>query len=104
MTDQLREIESRLRRELGQLNLDARDKSTDLHAALAEAVHQYCESAKQSGSAPETVIRQLKEIIADHYRSTLVRPGLLAQDLVWHAVRRCIHAYYRSDHERTRSQ
>ena len=66
MTDQLREIEARLRRELGQLNLDARDKLTDLHATLAEAVHQYCERAKQSGSAPETVIRQLKEIIADH--------------------------------------
>ena len=104
MTDQLREIEARLRRELGQLNLDADDKLSELHAALAEAVHQYCESAKQSGIAPETVIRQLKEIIAGHYGSTLVRPGLLAQDLVWHAVRRCIHAYYRDDNEHAKSE
>lgn len=95
MITSLEAAENSVRSRLQQLELHALEEKENVHAELSTAVHEYCRVAQASGLTPERVIRQLKTIIADHYGTLLVRPQLvMAKDLVWHAVRRCVHAYY----------
>ena len=40
-------------------------------------------------------LARLKALITDHYGAKLTRTGLMARDVVWNAVLRCVHAYFK---------
>jgi hypothetical protein len=67
-----------------------------LPTSLMDAVHEYCEAGQNAGLAPEVVLRQLKEFVAEHYGNAVLRSGAYARDIVWDAVQRCIRAYFRT--------
>lgn len=96
--DPLEIAAARLREELHRVDPAAIDEVGALHDSLSAAVHEYCEAAQRFGLPPEQVLVRLKTIIANHFGSSLVHPGLFASDLVFRAVKRCVESYYSAHH------